>query len=100
MTARKTLVVVGHGMVGHKVAVVAVARGLTDEWDVVVLGEETHHAYDRVALSTWFEGADLGLTPVSHLAVDLRLGDAVTALDVEARTVTTACGTVAFGCGG
>jgi len=94
MTARNKLVVVGHGMVGHKVAQVAVERGLTDEWDVVVLAEEPVHAYDRVALSTWFDGADLGLTPVVHDAVDLRLGDAVQALDVEAKKVTTASGEV------
>ena len=74
---RRVLVVVGHGMVGHKVAEVAVARGLTDEWDVVVLGEEEVPAYDRVALSSWFDGADLGLAPVDHPAVELRRGDPV-----------------------
>lgn len=91
---RKTLVVVGHGMVGHKVVEVAVARGLTAEWDVVVHAEEAVHAYDRVALSTWFDGADLGLTPVEHPAVELRLSDAVVAVDTQARTVTSANGTV------
>jgi len=91
---RKTLVVVGHGMVGHKVVEVAVARGLTDEWDVVVHAEESVPAYDRVALSTWFDGADLALTPVPHDAVDLRLGDPVVAVDTEARLVTSASGLV------
>ena len=33
---RKTLVVVGHGMVGHRLVELAVERGLTAEWDVVV----------------------------------------------------------------
>jgi nitrite reductase (NADH) large subunit len=94
MTPRKTLVVIGHGMVGHKVVEVAVARGLTEEWDVVVHAEEDVHAYDRVALSTWFDGADLGLTPVDHPAVDLRLGDAVVAVDTAAKTVTSASGLV------
>ena len=91
---RKTLVVVGHGMVGHRLVEVAVERGLTAHWDVVVHAEEVVHAYDRVALSTWFEGADLGLAPVSDPAVDLRLGDAVTAIDTAARTVTSASGLV------
>jgi len=91
---RKTLVVVGHGMVGHRLVEIAVARGLTAEWDVVVHAEEEVHAYDRVALSTWFSGADLGLPPVTDPAVDLRLGDAVTAVDTEARTVTSASGLV------
>ncbi len=92
--SRKTLVVVGHGMVGHKVVEVAVARGLTDEWDVVVHAEERVPAYDRVALSTWFQGASLELPPVVHDAVDLRLSDPVVALDTDARTVTSACGLV------
>ena len=91
---RKTLVVVGHGMVGHKVVEVAVARGLTEEWDVVVHAEEDVHAYDRVALSTWFDGADLGLNPVADPALDLRLGDAVVAVDTAEKTVTSASGLV------
>ena len=91
---RKTLVVVGHGMVGHRVVEVAVERGLTAEWDVVVHAEEAVHAYDRVALSTWFDGAALGLTPVDSPAVQLHLSDPVLAIDPEARTVTTASGVV------
>jgi nitrite reductase (NADH) large subunit len=91
---RKTLVVIGHGMVGHRVVETAVARGLTAEWDVVVHAEEPVHAYDRVALSTWFDGADLGLNPVDDAAVDLRLGDPVMAIDTTARTVSSASGLV------
>jgi nitrite reductase (NADH) large subunit len=91
---RRTLVVVGHGMVGHRLVEVAVERGLTADWDVVVHAEEAVHAYDRVALSSWFEGADLGLAPVSDDAVDLRLGDPVVGIDTTARTVTSASGLV------
>jgi nitrite reductase (NADH) large subunit len=91
---RKTLVVVGHGMVGHKVVEVAVARGLTDVWDVIVHAEEPVHAYDRVALTTWFDGAELELTPVDHPAVDLRLGDPVAAVDTEQKLVVSASGLV------
>jgi nitrite reductase (NADH) large subunit len=91
---RKTLVVVGHGMVGHRVVETAVARGLTAEWDVVVHGEEWQHAYDRVALTTWFDGAALGLAPVQHPAVELRAGDPVVAVDTVARLVTSASGLV------
>ena len=59
---RKTLVVAGHGMVGHRLVEIALDRGLTAEWDVVVLAEEDLPAYDRVALSSWFDGADGRLT--------------------------------------
>jgi nitrite reductase (NADH) large subunit len=87
-------VVVGHGMVGHKVVEVAVARGLTDGWDVVVHAQEQVPAYDRVGLSSWFSGASLTLPPVEHAAVEVRLGDPVVAVDTVARTVTSACGLV------
>ena len=92
--SRKTLVVIGHGMVGHRLVEVAVERGLTAEWDVIVHAEEGVHAYDRVALSTWFEGAALGLTPVADPAVELRLGDRVVAIDTHAKLVTSASGLV------
>src|SRR3954453_11573179 len=88
------LVVVGHGMVGHRVVQTAVERGLTADWQVVVHAEEGVHAYDRVALSTWFEGADLGLSPVDDPNVELRLGDPVGSIATDARTVTSARGLV------
>jgi nitrite reductase (NADH) large subunit len=91
---RKTLVVVGHGMVGHKVVEVAVGRGLTDTWDVVVHAGEPRPAYDRVALSSWFEGTSLELPPVAHDAVDLRLADPVVRIDTDERLVASASGTV------
>ena len=97
---RKTLVVVGHGMVGHRLVELAVERGLTETWDVVVHAAEDVPAYDRVGLSSWFRGTtapELSLVRdgfFDHPALDLRLGDPVVAVDVEARTVTSAAGTV------
>ncbi|MCU1693458.1 MAG: nitrite reductase [Frankiales bacterium] len=95
---RRTLVVVGHGMVGHRLVESAVARGLLEEWDVVVHAEEDRPAYDRVALTSWFEGRDdLCLVSDGFFEVpglELRLSDPVVAVDVEARTVTSRCGLV------
>ena len=102
---RKTLVVVGHGMVGHRLVELAVERGLVDAqdpggWDVVVHAAEPVPAYDRVGLSSWFRGttaAELSLVPdgfFDHPALDLRLSDPVVAVDVASRTVTSARGTV------
>ncbi|MGI8537665.1 MAG: nitrite reductase large subunit NirB [Mycobacteriales bacterium] len=97
---RKTLVVVGHGMVGHRLVEVAVERGLDDGWDVVVHAAEPVPAYDRVGLSSWFRGttaAELCLVSdgfFDHPALDLRLDDPVVAVDVAARTVTSQRGTV------
>ncbi len=96
---RKQLVVVGHGMVGHRFVQAAIQRGLTETYDVVVVGEEPRPAYDRVALTSFFErGADeLSLLPEGEYddpRVRLRLGTEVTGLDPETRTVRLADGEV------
>jgi nitrite reductase (NADH) large subunit len=99
MNTRKTLVVVGHGMVGHRFVQAAIERGLTETHDIVVIGEEARPAYDRVALTSWFE---VGSEALSFLPsgeyddprVRLITGTAVTAMDPAARTVTLAGGAV------
>lgn len=89
---RKRLVVVGHGMVGHRFVQAAIERGLTETHDVVVVGEEPRPAYDRVGLTSFFEvGAEaLSLLPEGEYddpRVSLRLGTAVEGFDPETRTV-------------
>ncbi|WP_299931189.1 nitrite reductase large subunit NirB [uncultured Nocardioides sp.] len=98
MTKRQRIVVVGHGMVGHRFAQAAVERGLTETHDVLVLGEEPRAAYDRVALTSWFAHADgdggsdaLSLLPGGEYddpRVRLVLDSVVTEVDRAARTVT------------
>ena len=96
---RKRLVVIGHGMVGHRFVQAAVERGLTETHDVIVVGEESRPAYDRVALTSFFEvGADaLSLLPLGAYEdprVRLVTGVEVTGLDADERTVTLADGEV------
>ncbi|WP_439937992.1 nitrite reductase large subunit NirB [Nocardia sp. N13] len=98
MSQRKRIVVVGHGMVGHRFAQAAVERGLTETHDVVLFGEEPRAAYDRVALTSWFAHADgargsaaLSLLPGGEYddpRVRLVLDSVVTEIDRAARTVT------------
>ncbi|GAA1134183.1 nitrite reductase large subunit NirB [Nocardioides aquiterrae] len=96
---RKKLVVVGHGMVGHRFVQAAVERGLTETHDVVVVGEEPRPAYDRVGLTSFFDvGAEaLSLLPEGEYddpRVTLRLGTAVEGFDPETRTVLLGDGDV------
>ena len=56
MTTR-TLVVAGHGMVGHRLVEEMLTHDRHGRWRVVVLGEEPRAAYDRVALSSLLDGA-------------------------------------------
>lgn len=94
---RKQLVVVGHGMVGHRFVQAAIERGLTETHDIVVLGEEPRPAYDRVALTSFFE---LGAEALSYLPegvyddprVTLRLEAEVVRIDRDAQVVTLADG--------
>ncbi|MFI9822064.1 FAD-dependent oxidoreductase [Streptomyces sp. NPDC052013] len=96
----RTLVVVGHGMVGHRLVERLRAHDRHGTWRAVVLAEEPRPAYNRVALSSYLEGrsaADLTLAGHEFLGdplVDLRLATPVTGIDRDARTVTTADGTL------
>ncbi|MDQ2825449.1 MAG: nitrite reductase large subunit NirB, partial [Actinomycetota bacterium] len=84
---RRTLVVAGNGMVGHKLLEVLVERGATAEWDVVTFCEEGRPAYDRVGLSSFFNGTsadELSLVApgfFDQAGVTIHLGDAVASID-------------------
>ena len=89
------MIVAGHGMVGHKLVELSVAKGALDRWRIVVMGEERHPAYDRVHLSSFFEGA--GLDDLSLVAdgffdqdgLSLLTNAKVTAIDRGRRLVAT-----------
>ena len=91
------IVVVGHGMVGHKFVETLVASGDPD-LRVTILGEEARPAYDRVHLSEFFAGKsaeDLSLVApgfFDNAQLTLRLGARVTGIDREARQVMLAEG--------
>ncbi|MFJ8182235.1 FAD-dependent oxidoreductase [Streptomyces sp. NPDC096105] len=96
----RTLVVVGHGMTGHRLVEHLRAQDRHGTWRAVVLAEEPRPAYNRVALSSYLEGrsaADLTLADRAFLTdplVELHTATPVTGIDRQARTVTTADGAV------
>jgi nitrite reductase (NADH) large subunit len=90
----KRLVVIGNGMVGHRLVETVRARDTGHRYEVLVLAEERRPAYDRVRLSGWFDGEPLDLATVD--GVEVRLGEPAVALDPTARKVTTAAGTYAY----
>ncbi|MGW5400999.1 nitrite reductase large subunit NirB [Streptomyces sp. NPDC003952] len=104
----QTLVVIGHGMVGHRLlealaerdALADPARPERGGWQVTVLAEEERPAYDRVHLSAAFTGStgeELSLVEPGFLekyGIDLRLGDPAELIDTTARTVTARSGDV------
>lgn len=69
---KPTLVVVGHGMVGHHFLEDCVNRNLHQQYQIIVFGEERYAAYDRVHLSEYFGGrsaASLSLVAGSSLPI-------------------------------
>jgi nitrite reductase (NADH) large subunit len=93
------IVVVGHGMVGHKFLESLAESGLSD-LDVTVLCEEPRAAYDRVHLSEFFSGKsadELSLVAPGFFektGFKLRLAARAAAVERRAKTVTTADGEV------
>ena len=94
------LVVVGGGMVAHRLVEALRDRDAAGTWRVTVLAEEPRRPYDRVALTSWFSGRSADELQLGDPAlwddplVTLRRDDVVVAIDRDARTVTTARGRV------
>lgn len=90
----KRLVVAGHGPAAHRLVEALRERDAAGAWSITVIGEEDRPAYDRVALTTHLEGADLAY-PAHDARVTVVTGERVTSVDRAVRTVTTSAGRVA-----
>ncbi|HLY32945.1 MAG TPA: nitrite reductase large subunit NirB, partial [Jatrophihabitantaceae bacterium] len=92
------VVVVGNGMVGQRFVESLRERDVDRKWRVSVFGDETRRAYDRVALSSYFDGVTADeldiVAPGCYDGDDcvLYLGEEVTHIDRAARTLRTSTG--------
>src|SRR3954466_3182193 len=92
-TAARHVVVVGHGMVGHRFVEAVCSRDAQRRWRITVLAEESDAAYDRVGLTGYTEHWDRarlalpGNDYAGDSQVSLRLGAQVTAIDRQAKAV-------------
>jgi len=90
------IIVIGNGMVGYKFCEKIVSHNTAHT--ITVYGEEPRPAYDRVHLSSYFEGRtadDLLMAPASWYAennIRLFTGELVTSIDRHARTIRTHTG--------
>ena len=98
--AARRLVLVGNGMAGVRALEEILARA-PDAFSVTVFGAEPHGNYNRIMLSPVLAGEKSFSEIVTHdrawyktNGVELIAGEAVTAIDREARIVTGANGTV------
>ena len=98
MRSARNVVVVGHGMVGHRFVEALRARDADVAWRVTVLAEEADAAYDRVGLTGYTEHWDRALLALpgndyrGDDAVELRLGSRVAEIDRAGKSVLTADG--------
>ncbi|RPD51880.1 nitrite reductase large subunit NirB [Paracnuella aquatica] len=89
------IIVVGNGMVGFKFCEKLLQKNLAPSVKITVFGEEIRPAYDRVHLSSFFEGKtaeDLSMAPRSWYednGITLHLSDPIQAIDRVEKTVTS-----------
>jgi nitrite reductase (NADH) large subunit len=94
----KRVVVVGHGMVGHRFVEALRARDVDGTWHVTVVAEEADAAYDRVGLTGYtehWERQRLALAGNGYVGddrVEVVLRDRVTMINRSAKYVTTLLG--------
>tara|TARA_R110000868_G_scaffold34421_1_gene124337 strand:- start:37472 stop:39985 length:2514 start_codon:yes stop_codon:yes gene_type:complete len=92
----KTVIVVGNGMVGYKFCEKFVAKEGSENYKIIVFGEEPRPAYDRVHLSEFFENQDakaLEMAPVEWYAennIELIIDERVSDIHRSSKKITTA----------
>ena len=92
------IVIVGNGMVGHRLTEDLHARD--PQLKITVLSEEKHVAYDRVQLSHYFDEPRPDLSLTTHVAYQGRgvswLHGKALSVDRAAKTVTTETQTISY----
>jgi len=95
MNIKKTLVVIGNGMVGQHFLANFVTSPVKDDYDIVTFCEEPRAAYDRVHLSEFFSGKtaeDLSLVESGFFEqhdITLHLGDKAAKICRSSKTVVS-----------
>jgi nitrite reductase (NADH) large subunit len=95
---RRQLLVIGNGMVGQRLLEKLAAT--THDYAITVLCEEPRPAYDRVGLTSFFNGKsaeDLSLVPAGFFddsGITLHLSERAMGIDRERRLVTTSTGRI------
>lgn len=98
MIAKKNLVVIGNGMVGHKFLDEIISSGAIANWNVTTFCEEPRVAYDRVNLSGYFSGktaTDLSLVEpglYQENGIKIHIGDRAISIDRQQKIVYSANG--------
>ncbi|MRX47192.1 nitrite reductase large subunit NirB [Pedobacter puniceum] len=88
---KKNIIIIGNGMVGYKFCEKIIAK--SDDFNLIVFGEEPRRAYDRVHLSEYFNGKtaeDLSMSPANWYQenhITLHLADPILEINRQNKTV-------------
>ena len=92
---KKTVVVIGNGMVGHRFCEKLIEFDSAREFRIVTFCEEPRAAYDRVGLTSFFAHRDAEKLMLARLdwyreqGIEIHVGDRASAIDRKARIVTS-----------
>ena len=98
MHARTRIVIIGNGMVGHKLVETLVGSAAAQRFELITFCEEPRYAYDRVHLSEFFNGKnaqDLSLVAEGFYArhgVTVHRNEKAVAIDRANKIITSARG--------
>ncbi len=90
---RKTIVVIGNGMVGHRFCEKLIEYDVSGEFRLVTFCEEPRAAYDRVGLTTFFAHRDAQKLMLARKewylehGIELHIGDRACEIDRERKLV-------------
>ena len=93
MLARKTIVVIGNGMVGQRFCEKLVEFDKAKQFRIVTFCEEPRAAYDRVGLTSFFAHRDAEKLMIGRMewyrehGVEIHLGDRACAMDREQKII-------------
>lgn len=91
--ARRTIVVIGNGMVGHRFCEKLNELDVDRRYHIVTFCEESRAAYDRVGLTSFFAHRDAEKLMLARLdwyrehEIELHVGDCASRIDREAKIV-------------
>ena len=97
-TTRRTIVVIGNGMVGLRFCENLVAFDETKQFRIVTFCEEPRAAYDRVGLTSFFAHRDAEKLMLARMewyeqvGIELHIGDRACTIDRENRIVQSSKG--------
>jgi nitrite reductase (NADH) large subunit len=92
---KETIVVIGHGMVGHRFCEKLIQYDTARRYRIVTFCEEPRAAYDRVGLTSFFASRSAQKLMLANLdwyrdqGIELHVGDRASGIDREKRIVTS-----------